>query len=413
MSRIPVVISTILVVCLALATFGGLVWANTIFMHTQPVEKDFLIPWLGARTFIQYGESPYGDPATQRAQIIYYGRLASAGQDPLMLWLPFPVELFYFPIALVPDYVLAKSIWTACLEAALVALGFLSLRLTGWKPGRGFLPVILLFPLLWVYGAFSLISGNVSGFIALALAGFLLALKTDRDELAGGLLILLVSAPRLTGVLAFFIVWWLIYQHRWRVFWGFLMGVIVLFGLAFLFLPDWLLAFLRGLLSHYSYNPGLTSTAIFASWSPVVGLRLGWVLAAGLLLVLFFVWGNTLVKDFRNFLWTACLTLAMTPLLGIPLVPREYPFLTVPLMLFLAILAERRPWHKRWHISGIVTVVILVSLWFLTFYMVRAKAAMELDHVLFLILPIMLVVVLTWVRWWFIHTIPTGLEKPP
>jgi hypothetical protein len=413
MSRTFIVLSAILVVLLFLAALTGLTWANTLFVRAQPVEKDFMIPWLGARTFIQYGQSPYSDPATQRAQILYYGRLASKGQDPLMLWLPFPLELFYFPIALIPDYTLAKAIWMTGLESALVALGFLSLRLTGWKPGRVFLPVILLFSLLWVYGAISLVSGNSSGFVALALAGFLLALKTEREELAGGLLILLVCAPRITGVLSFFIFWWIIYQHRWRVFGGFFMGITIMLGLAFLFLPNWFTTFLRGLLSHFAYNPGLTSTAIFTSLSPVVGLRLGWVLAAGLLLVLLFEWGNTLTKDFRNFLWTACLTLSVTPLLGIPMVPREFPFLFIPLILFLAILAERRPWHKRWHLAGIVLVVILVSFWFVTFSLVRVNAYAELEDVLFLLLPVALVVGLTWVRWWFIHAMPTGLENPP
>ena len=73
--------------------------------------------------------------------------------------------------------------------------------------------------------------------------GFLLALRNERDELAGGLLILLVSSARFTGVLAFFILWWIIYQRRWRVLWGFLMGLAVLLGLAFLFLPGWFLPY--------------------------------------------------------------------------------------------------------------------------------------------------------------------------
>ena len=413
MSRTLTVLTTILIVCLAIASLGGLVWANIIYARNQPVGKDFLVPWLGARTFLQYGNSPYGDPATQRAQIVYYGRLAAEGQDPLMLWLPFPVELFYFPLALVPDYFLAQAIWTTCLEIALVAMGYLSLQLTGWKPGRVILPIILLFPLLWVYGAFSLVSGSAAGFIALALAGFLLAMRSERDELAGGLLILLVSAPRLTGVLAFFIFWWVIYQRRWRVLWGFLMGLAILLGLSFLLLPDWFLSFMRGLLSHFTYNPGFSSLGIFASWSPVVGLRLGWVLAAGLLIVLFFEWGNSRAKDFHAFLWTASLTLSVTPLLGIPMVPMDYPFLYIPLILFLAILSKRRPWLKRWGTAGILLVVFLAGFWLQTLGLVRVSAYAALADVLILLPPILLVIGLAWTRWWFIHTMPTGLEAPP
>ena len=411
MSRTLTVLTAIILVCLALAALGGLVWANTMFVRAQPAEKDFLVPWLGARTFIQYGDSPYSIPATQRAQILYYGRLASTGQDPLVLWLPFPEELLYFPIALVTDYVLARAIWITGLEIALVALVFLSLRLTGWKPGRIFLPVILLFPLLWVYGAFSMDSGSAAGFVALALVGFLLALRNERDELAGGLLILLFFSARFTGVLAFFIFWWIIYQHRWRILWGFLMGLAVLLGLAFLFLPGWFLPFLTGLLSHSSFNPGISSIDIFTTWSPVVGQRLGWVLAAVLLLLLFFEWGNTLAKDFRALLWMVCLTVSVTPLLGIPLVPKDYLILILPLMLFLTLLGERRPWLKRWGVPGIV-IIILAGLWFLTLALVNANAYASLAAILILLLPVLLLIGLHWMRWWFTHTVPTGLETP-
>jgi hypothetical protein len=378
-------------------------------VRAQPAEKDFLVPWLGARTFIQYGDSPYSDPATQRAQILYYGRLAAPGQDPLALWLPMPVELFYFPIALVNDYVLARAIWLTFLEIALVILAFLSLRLTGWKPGRAFLPILLLLPLAWVYGAFSLESGSAAGFVALALAGVLLALRSERDELAGGLLIILVSSARFTGVLAFFIFWWIFYTHRLKVLWGFLMGLAVLLGLAFLFLPGWFLPYLSGLLAHFTYNPGFSSTGIFTSWSPVVGQRLGWVLAGILLLVLFFEWGNTLAKDFKAFLWMVCLTVSVTPLLGIPMVPKEYIILLIPLMLFLTLLSERQRWLKRWGVPVIV-ILLPVSQWFLTLALVAANAYVVLTNILILSLPVLLVTGLYWMRWWYVHSVPRGLE---
>jgi hypothetical protein len=226
------------------------------------------------------------------------------------------------------------------------------------------------------------------------------------------LLILLVSAPRLTGVLAFFIFWWIFYRRRWRVLWGFLMGLAVLLGLSFLFVPGWFLPFLRGLLLHFTYNPGFSSWTIFASWSPVVGLRFGWLLAAGLVIVLFFAWRISLGKDFRTFLWTAGLTLSVTPLLGIPMVPVDYPFLFIPLVLFLAILAERRPWFKRWGMVGILLVVFMAGSWFLTLDLMRANAYAALVDVLILLPPVLLALGLTWMRWWFLHTMPTGLEIP-
>jgi hypothetical protein len=411
MSRILPVVTAIFLVCLALASLGGLVWANTVFLRSQPVEKDFLIPWLGARTFIQYGESPYAEPAAQRAQINYYGRLATEDQDPLLLWLPLPVEILYFPIALVQDYTLARAIWMAGLEIALLAFAFLSLQLTGWKPGRIFLPIAILFPLLWVYGAFSVAGGSAMGFIALALAGFLLALRAERDELAGGLLLLLVTAPRITGVLAFFIFWWVISQRRYRVLWGFLMTAVILIGLAFLFLQGWFLPFFRGLLSHQIYDPGLSSTGILASWSPVVGRRIGWVLTIVLSLVLFFEWGTTVTKDFRALLWTTCLTLSITPLLGIPMDVRDFPYLFIPLVLFLSILSERWPGVKRWKVAGIMLLVVLVGLWFLVFNLLNANAYATMQQTLTLLLPFLLSLGLIWMRWWFFLRVPVGMDN--
>jgi hypothetical protein len=189
------------------------------------------------------------------------------------------------------------------------------------------------------------------------------------------------------------------------------MGLAVLMGLAFLFLPGWFMPYLSGLLSHFANNFGFTTTGIFTTLSPVVGQRLSWILSAVLLLVLFFEWGNTLAKDFRAFLWMVSLTVSVTPLLGIPMVPKEYLILIVPLMLFLALLGERRPWLKRWGVPGIV-LLILGGLWSLTFALVKANAYVILFNILILVLPVLLVVGLYWMRWWFIHTIPTGLETP-
>jgi hypothetical protein len=413
MIRIPVVLLAIVFICLVLATLGGLVWVNTINARYQPVEKDFLVPWLGARTFIQYGDSPYGEPATQRAQVVFYGRLAAKGQDPLVLWLPFPAVLFYFPLALVPDYVLARAIWMTCLEVALVALGYLSLQLTGWKPGHVFLPIILLFPILWVHGTLALFSGVATGFIALALVGFLLAIRSERDELAGGLLVLLASAPRLTGILVLFIFWWVFYHRRWRILWGLLMSLAVFLGLSFLFVPDWVVPFMRGLLLHFTYNTGFSTWVIFSSWSPVIGQRFGWLLTAGLLIVMFFEWRRSLAKDFRAFLWTVGLTLSVTPLLGIPMVPMDYPVLIFPLMLFLAILADRRPWIKRWGIAGLLLVTIAAGSWFLTLALMRANDYATLADILILLPPVLLVLGLAWMRWWFLHAMPAGVETSP
>jgi hypothetical protein len=145
----------------------------------------------------------------------------------------------------------------------------------------------------------------------------------------------------------------------------------------------------------------------------VAGQRLGWVLAASLLVVLFFEWRSCLKKDFHAFLWTVSLSLSVTPLLGIPILPKECPFLFIPLLFFMAILTERRPWLKRWGVAGMMLVFNLAGLWLLTLSLTRTKASAALADILLLLLPALLVIGLTWMRWWFLHTTPIGLETPP
>jgi hypothetical protein len=411
MSRTFSVITVIFIACLLVACFGGLVWANMQYVHEQPIEKDFLVPWLGARTFIQYGDSPYSEPATQRAQILYYGKLAAPDQDPLMLWLPFPVELFYFPIALISNYVVARALWMTLLEIALGSLAYITLKMVDWNPGRIFLPVVLISPILWIYGVISLTSASAAGIVALALAGFLVAIHFEKDELAGGLLIILVSAARIAGVFVILITWWIIYQRRWRIFIGFFMGLGILLGLAFLFLPDWIAPFIRGILLHYSFNPGISSTDILASWSPVVGSRLGWVISGLLGLILLFAWGNSLRKDFKSFVWTASLTMAVTPLLGIPMHPDENIFLFIPFLVFLSILAERWTWLRKWGVGVILLFTVVSGIWFFASTFITNGSATLPISVLMLGFPVFLIAGLYWMRWWFFHSMQANLES--
>jgi hypothetical protein len=86
--------------------------------------------------------------------------------------------------------------------------------------------------------------------------------------------------------------------------------------------------------------------------------------------------------------------------------------LIIPLMLFLAILAERRPWIKRWGIAGILLVAFAAGSWFMTIALMRANDYATLVDVLILLPPVLLVLGLAWMRWWFLHAMPTGLETP-
>jgi hypothetical protein len=413
MSRTLHTITTITLIFIALAIIGGLSWANTRYARLQHGGKDFFVPWLAAGTLLQYGNSPYSEPAAQRAQVLYYGRLAALGQDPLRLSVPFPVELFYFPFALVTDYSLARGLWMTCLEIALVALTIYSLRLTGWKPARTLLLLLLTFSILWIYGLLPLVSGNAVIFSALAIVGLLIAIRDGRDEFAGALLVVPFFQLDVSVLLILYIIWWAVYHHRGRIIAGFLMTLTILLAVSFFILSNWFMPFIGGLISHIKFQPAHTPGGIFASWWPVVGPRLGWALTGLLSVVLFIEWRDVRHKDFRHFLWTSSMTLAVTPLMGIPVIPQTYALLFFPLILFLSILAERWPRYGRWGLAGLALIIIILGFWLIAAGLFLAGSYAALFDVLALVFPVLLVVGLYWMRWWAVRPPRTWSDTLP
>jgi hypothetical protein len=411
MSRFFKTITPIILVILAVATLAGLVWANTRYAGDHPGEKEFFVPWLAARTFLQYGDNPYGEPTAQRAQVVYYGHLAEANQDPLRLSIPFPIELFYFPFALLPDYALARGLWMTCLEAALVALAFLSLRLTGWKPAKTLLPVLFIFSVLWIYGFLPLAGGSAVIFVAFTTAGILLTIRSSIDELAGAFLAILFFKPDIAGVLVLFILWWAIYHRRNRILAGFLMAVTFLMAVSFFILLNWFLPFIAGVISQIKFNPGVTPGGIFTSWWPVVGPRLGLILTGIMVAVLLFEWWSVRHKDFRHLLWTACLTLAGAPLLGIPVFYQDYVLLFLPLVLFLAILTERWSRPGRWGVASLALLAVLFGFWLSYASLSNSGNSIALNAMLVLVFPVLLVLGLYWMRWWAVRPPRTWVDN--
>ncbi len=386
-------ITAVFYIFLAFAILFGLVWANTLFAHDHPGEKDFLVPWLAARTFLQDGYDPYGDPASQRAQVVYYGHLATEGEDPLKLSTMLPVELLYFPFAFISNYDLALGLWMTLGEGSLAVIALLCLSLTGWKPKRFLLPLILLFSIFWVYAFKPLTSGSPTPFVALGLFGAITAMRGGKDELAGALLSLSLLELGITTFFLLFVLWWTIAFRRWRVWGGFFM-VVGFFTLAsFLLLPSWFMPFLRGLVSHYHYNPGLTVMSFLAVWWPALGPKLSLVLTAGLGGIFFLEWRRIRGKDFRHILWVASLTLAAAPLIGLPISINAHLFLILPLTLILSVAAERWPGIRGAFVSGGIYFGAFILFWLVS----------KNIPALFLSLPLLLLIGLYWMRWWAVH----------
>jgi hypothetical protein len=328
-----------------------------------------------------------------------YGRPALPGEHELRVAYPLYSVLVFLPYALISDYEIARALWMTTLEAALILLAFMSLRLKHWKMSLWLLPFFLLFSIFWYHSLRPLINGNAVILVALLVAGAYSALRAGRDELAGVMLAISTIKPHLVLLPIIFILLWTISSRRWRVFGWMVISLVMLSIAGALFVPDWPLQNLREVLAYSSYNPPGTPGAAFETWLPATGQTLGWVLSVLLGIVLLLEWNAARHKDFRWFLWTGSLTLVISQLIGIQTDPGNFILLYLPLVLVFAL------WVERWGRTGVIGVIIamillLIGPWALFLETVE-YGDQPLQHpVLFFPLPLFLLITLYWVRWW-------------
>ena len=143
-------------------------------------------------------------------------------------------------------------------------------------------------------------------------------------------------------------------------------------------------------------NPGV----LFLDLWPGLGKQIGWMLTGILMVILIFEWFFALRKDFRWFLWAACLTIVISQWIGIPTIPGNFTGLILPLILISAMLSEHWPNGGQW-ISVLFAFIIFVLEWaILIFDLNSSQPGMQLN--LLLPLPLILFIGLYWVRWWAI-----------
>ncbi len=68
--------------------------------------------------------------------------------------------IVFLPFALVGDFALARALWMTALEAGIIGLTLVSLRLARWRLNPILLVLLFLFSLFWYHGLRPLINGN-------------------------------------------------------------------------------------------------------------------------------------------------------------------------------------------------------------------------------------------------------------
>ncbi len=305
---------------LIILVLAGLTWINYRFADQNPGGNDFLARWNGAHEWLVNGNNPYSDKVSEVAQRMIYGRMAdpSTGEDVAHFVYPLYSMLFFAPFALM-EYTLARALWMTLLEIAIVAITFLSLRLSKWKLSPPGLIAILLFAILWYASVRTIILGQFSGINALLIIFGLLCIKNDRDRLAGVIFALSTSKPQMSYLLIVFVVVWAIRSGRHQIWASFLLSMAVMIGVGWLLLPGWPIDWLRQILNYPAYTDRIGSVvSVLAGITPGIKEPLSRGLMAVFYVYLLFEWLRTRGNDVPAFLWTAYITLSCHQLCSLP-----------------------------------------------------------------------------------------------
>lgn len=374
---------------LLLLVAAGLTYANYNFTLQNPGGNDFAMRWLETRFFLLEGISPYSEEASLAAQVMIHGHPAESGQDQALFTYPLYATLIFAPYSLASEnYAVGRALWMTTLELALLLIGFIGIRLAKWNLSIIGLAGILLFSLVWYHSFRPLINGNAAILLSLFLTAGLLAIRAERDILAGVLLSFATIKPQAVVLLIPLVLLWALSLRRWRLIASFVGSLALLTLLGMLFIPTWISQNIEQILAYSSYTPPGTPGAIFELFLPGIGHWLGLALTGLLAFILIWRWWAAWRQGFAILLATSYLTLAITNLIGITTASSNFIALLPAVILSAAVLDKRYQRWGGWLAAGLL-LSLLVGLWLLFWITVSGNFQ---NHVLLFPLPVFMIV---------------------
>jgi hypothetical protein len=353
---------------------------------------------------------PYSASVPQRVQEQVYGRPVVAGEEVYILDIPFHLLIIFFPLGLFPDPSMARAFWMALSEIVLVVFIYFGFRIFDRKIPYIFVVSIAIASFTSFYAYHSFLEGSTAILLGLAYLGILLALRAGYDELAGALMALSTFQWEMGGPFLLFLAFWVVWGRRWRVFTGGGMLAFILLTVSFFLYPGWVLPFLRAAWNSFRASVGYSAHDILAQLWPQFGSTLGWVLTAILIVTLGSEWRSARGNNFNRFVWAVSLTLAATPLLGYRMEMDQLVVLIIPVMLVILISRER--WRKLGNGIAFLLLIFFFGLpWLLYVQGAPTEFRIQSDELLFLFWPVFAVIGLYWVRWWMIRPPRTWLDS--
>jgi hypothetical protein len=344
----------------------------------------------------------YAGGIARPIQELVYGREAFATEYKYILSDPFPFILLYTPLAFVSNFSLARALWMLVAEAALLFSVLLSYRLSEWEPPLGLNIILIGFGLFSFFSLNALLTASPAILLNLLYLGVLIALRAQRDELAGALLFLAAYQWEVGGLFYLSIFIFIFANRRWSVLAGFGMTLIVLMIISFLVDPNWGLPYIRSVLSNLFQAQNLNLGAILSGWFPQVRFSLGWLVTVALFGVVAIESVRALDAPFRRVVWVASLALASMPLAGLAIFPANNVALILPMVLVISLIWE------RWPRGRLVAVTLMLLAFFVAPYYLYIETVLVYNPFyteLLSVLPsVVMILALYWMRWWVVHT---------
>jgi hypothetical protein len=384
-----------------LCALAGLFYANYLFSRQLPGGNNFLNRWVGARYWLVEGIQPYDDRVSLEAQRMIYGRPSdiTASEDSGDFLYPLPVMIFLAPFGFFP-YPIARALWMTVSQLALPLLAIIAVRITDWRPNRWWYAALLVFSLLWYPALRSVFIGQFTIIEAVLIAGGILAVKHQNDQLAGVLFALSISKPQMPFLILPYVVIWGLWQRRWQLVLWTLGAMVLLVGGFMLLLPEWPILWLRQIFSYPIYTDAGSPVEIIAQWLPGIQRPLELALSGVFALYLLWEWFISLNKPVSWFLWTAMMTLVITNLIAFRTATANYVVLLPALVLGLSEIQDR--WKKAGLVVvGVTFLAILAGGWALFLLTVEGNTESQL---MYLPLPFSTFFLLLWTRWWTVKT---------
>jgi hypothetical protein len=360
--------------------------------------EGFSIQWISIRSLVTSGNSPYSELVTAEIQRFYQKENSFAPGNPPKFTSPIFSGIVVFPFALLENITLAHTFWLTVQLITIFATVVMGLKLTAWKPPWIIFLLFLVFTIFSYHVLIPWLDGGLSIWATLFMAFAFLAIKVNRNELAGVLLGLSVIQLQMVVLVVIFTLIWAASQRRRVLILWFFVTLIFLSIVGLFLAPGWVMDYIRLLYKFQQNFPPGTPGDLFKNIMPGLGKQLGWLVSGVCALILLVEWWLALRKDFRWFLWTVCLTIVISQWIGIPTIPGNFAGLILPLILISALFNEQ--WHHggQW-VSLLMAIVLFIWEWGLYYFDLNSSQPQILLN-LIIPLPLILLVGLYWVRWW-------------